>query len=201
MSGPTSSDLAERYRDDGFVVRRGLVPAALCNYLAGCLDMMAEAGHLVPDAAVDGSWSVYGHPTFDTLLQPVGELVRGHVGAEVLPTYSFARLYTHGAELRRHTDRPACEHSVSLQLGTDGSAPWPLALEDLHGAAHELDLEPGDALCYQGTRLPHWRAPFSGQWYGQVFLHFVAAEGLHADLVWDERPGPGHPAPTERRSR
>lgn len=193
---PAPSTLAEDYAADGYVVRRELVPASLCNYLAGCLDLMAESGHLDADASVPGSWSVYGNPTFDLLLRPVADLVAEHVGTPVLPTYSFARLYTNGSELRRHTDRPACQHSVSLQLGTDGSSAWPIQLEDLHGRPRSLDLEPGDGLCYRGIDLPHWREPFTGRWHGQVFLHFVEADGEHAAEAWDRRPGLGHPSST-----
>lgn len=196
-SGPGAADLADAYRADGYVARPEVVPPGLANYLAGCLDLMAEAGRLEPDAAVAGSWSIYGDPVFDLLLRPLTPIVAEHVGAEVVPTYSFARLYTEGAELVVHTDRPACQHSVSLLLGATADEPWPLLLTDLHGTTVTVVQEPGDGLCYQGTVLPHWRTPFTGRWHGQVFLHFVEADGPFADHVFDGRPGLGLPAATK----
>ena len=35
------------------------------------------------------------------------------IGKEVLPTYSYARLYTEGEILSKHKDRPSCEISVT----------------------------------------------------------------------------------------
>jgi hypothetical protein len=31
----------------------------------------------------------------------------------------------------------------------------------------------------------HWREPFEGQWQAQVFLHWVDADGPHADQKYD----------------
>jgi hypothetical protein len=36
----------------------------------------------------------------------------------MLPTYSYARIYANGDELKKHRDRPACEVSVTLHLGS-----------------------------------------------------------------------------------
>ena len=38
---------------------------------------------------------------------------------ELVPTYSYHRLYTTGTELKRHKDRPSCEISTTLCLGYD----------------------------------------------------------------------------------
>lgn len=184
---------AQQYRELGYVVRPGLVPELLCGYLASYLDLSAESGRLRPDSSVDRSWSVYGDPAFEVLLDAVTDTVADHVGASVRPTYSFARLYLGGAELSRHTDRPSCEHSISLLLGADSDEPWPLELADLQGRHVQVSQQPGDALCYQGTRVPHWREPFPGRWHGQVFLHFVERDGRFAAHALDRRVGLAHP--------
>jgi uncharacterized protein YceK len=41
-----------------------------------------------------------------------------------LPTYTYARVYTPGAILSRHTDRDACEISITLNLNQDTK--WPI---------------------------------------------------------------------------
>ena len=46
-------------------------------------------------------------------------------GRDLLPTYNYFRLYRQGDICRVHSDRPACEHSVSLTLGYSDDATWP----------------------------------------------------------------------------
>jgi hypothetical protein len=45
-------------------------------------------------------------------------------GKRLYPTYSYARLYKPGEELKKHKDRPACEISATITLGFEG---------DVHG--------------------------------------------------------------------
>ena len=48
-------------------------------------------------------------------------------GLELIPTYSYARIYKKGDILKRHKDRPSCEISTTLNLGGD---PWPIFIDD-----------------------------------------------------------------------
>ncbi|MGB3674175.1 MAG: hypothetical protein WA988_07035 [Candidatus Nanopelagicales bacterium] len=52
----------------------------------------------------------------------------------VLPTYSFARTSMEVQELTRHSDRPECQYSVTVHLGSSDEKPWPVELNDLTGA-------------------------------------------------------------------
>jgi hypothetical protein len=178
---------ADLYSRDAFVTLPTLVPEGLCNYLAGYLNMLGDTGRLAPDRSAPGSWSIYGDPAFDLLLNALSAEVGERIGVALLPTYSFARIYGTGSELRRHSDRPACEHSASILLGHDADPPWPLMLEDLHGNTIAVTQTVGDALLYQGMRLVHWREPFEGQWHAQVFLHWVDETGPRADERFDRR--------------
>ena len=40
-------------------------------------------------------------------------------GLELLPTYSYARIYKKGDILKRHKDRPSCEISATINLGSN----------------------------------------------------------------------------------
>jgi hypothetical protein len=116
------------------------------------------------------------------------------VGEKLLPTYAYARIYKNGAELTRHTDRPACEISVTVHLGGDGTS-WPLGFTKPDGSAVLKDLKPGEAVVYFGCISEHWReGAFTGQEYGQVFLHYTSAstKGAH-DNIFDTRPHLGLP--------
>ena len=145
------------------------------------------------DEQVPGSYSIYADHVMETLLMKVLPVMKEKTGLNLVPTYSYARVYEHGAELKRHKDRPSCEISTTLNLGGD---PWAIYLDptgannvideykNIHkpGAPEgvKIDLNPGDMLIYSGCELEHWRKPFEGKLCGQVFLHYNHADGPFA---------------------
>ena len=138
------------------------------------------------DAQVKNTPADYGDATFDGLLEFVRPRIEGHAGMRLYPTYSYFRLYKHGDELKRHRDRPACEISVSLNIGQVPADPWPLHIKG-DGEPFAALLLPGDGLLYRGCDYPHWRARFEGNRLAQVFLHYVDADGPNADHKFDKR--------------
>lgn len=104
----------------------------------------------------------------------------------MLPTYSYARVYANGDELKKHTDRPACEVSVTLHLGSDGTK-WPIWFTKPNGEKISYDLQPGQAVIYLGMVSEHWREKFEGKEYVQVFLHYVRFNGEHWDEYFDKK--------------
>jgi len=159
------------------------------------------------DKQVPGSYSIYADHVMETLLMKVLPIMKEKTGLNLIPTYSYARVYEHGAELKRHKDRPSCEISTTLNLGGD---PWAIYLDptgannvideykNIHkpGAPEgvKVDLNPGDMLIYSGCELEHWRKPFEGKLCGQVFLHYNHADGRFAKTnLYDKRPILGIP--------
>lgn len=183
----------EAYSVSGYVIRQDLIDPSFCEYLANYLFLMSEIGRLEKDPMIDNAGFVYGDPAFDVLLAMLSPDVGEWVGHEVLPTYSFARVYATGSSLPRHRDRPACEHSVSLHLGSSGPG-WPLYLTDLNGVTTDVIQSPGDALCYQGMRVEHWREVLPVGWHAQVFLHWVGSDGPNAEWRFDGRASLGRPS-------
>ena len=77
-----------------------------------------KAGHyLSEDAQAPLSKSFYGDPLMDSLLDLSCEPLSNISGFNLLPTYSYTRLYSFGDELLIHRDRPSCEISATLALG------------------------------------------------------------------------------------
>ena len=159
------------------------------------------------DQQVPGSYSIYADHVMETLLMKVLPVMKEKTGLNLVPTYSYARVYEHGAELKRHKDRPSCEISTTLNLGGD---PWAIYLDptgannvideykNIHkpGAPEgvKVDLNPGDMLIYSGCELEHWRKPFEGKLCGQVFLHYNHVDGRFAKTnLYDKRPILGIP--------
>jgi len=159
------------------------------------------------DKQIPGAYSKYGDWVMETLLQYMRPIMKSKTGMDLVPTYSYTRLYEKGNILRRHKDRPSCEISTTLHLGGD---PWPIFL-DPSGADFvideykqtikpgaptgiRVDLKVGDMLIYSGCDLEHWREPFQGTVCSQVFLHYNHANGPFAQTnLFDKRPMLGIP--------
>ena len=161
------------------------------------------------DQQIPGAYSKYADWVMETLLQFMRPIMKQRTGLELIPTYSYTRLYEKGNILHRHKDRPSCEISTTLHLGGDE---WPIFL-DPTGANNILsgretttvikpgapkgirvDLKVGDMLIYSGCELEHWREPFEGKVCSQVFLHYNHATGPYAKTnLFDKRPLLGVP--------
>ncbi len=146
------------------------------------------------DRQIPNTYSIYGDPVMETLLMKVLPKMMQETELNLIPTYSYARVYKKGDELKRHKDRPSCEISTTVNLGGD---PWPIFIDGT-GANNVIDeyknihkpnapagtkvlLEVGDMLVYSGCELEHWREPFDGNICGQVFLHYNHVNGPFAD--------------------
>jgi hypothetical protein len=128
------------------------------------------------------SEAIHGTPTFDKLLEDLLPYFEQACGKRLYPTYSYARLYKPGEKLEKHTDRPACEISATITLGFEGDV-WPIYM-----AGNKVNMQVGDAVLYRGMEVEHWREKYTeGQWQAQVFLHYVDADGPHADQKYDRR--------------
>jgi len=104
----------------------------------------------------------------------------------LFPTYSYARMYKNGETLKKHTDRGACEISVTLHLSNDG-VEWPIYFETPNGDTVSVNLKPGQAIIYLGCIAPHWREAYEGSDYRQVFLHYVRATGENRHCYFDKK--------------
>ena len=185
----------EAFGARGYVVVRSLVAPARVDGVRTHLERRAAQGDLRMDGdiQVPGTPSAHGDAVLDALMEELRPAVEVCTGLKLYPTYSYARLYRHGDELKPHRDRAACEISLSLNLGQlPADEPWALNLEAPDGAVACL-LMPGDALLYRGIDLTHWRAPYGGERLAQVFLHYVDQDGPHSCEKYDRRAALGDP--------
>ena len=144
----------------------------------------AARGNLKGDNQVPNSSTIYNFIPFLELLVDKTPKVNELVGETVLPTYTYARIYNQGAQLGRHRDREACEISLTLHLA--GSHEWPIWFEMPGKEPVSRVLNPGDAVLYLGTKAYHWREPFEGDDYVQVFLHYVRSRGPCSFAYFDK---------------
>ena len=136
--------------------------------------------NLVGDYQSDDS-SYYADPAMEGLLLAKRKKMELLTGLKLLPTYAYYRLYTYLADLKKHKDRPACEISVTINLGSSGEE-WPIFMD-----GNPIELEPGDAAIYLGCEIEHWREEFYGDYCSQAFLHYVNFNGEHKAEYKDRR--------------
>jgi len=123
------------------------------------------------------------HPFLEILIDKI-PVVKEYSNESVFPTYTYGRIYKHNEELKIHTDREACEISISLHLW--GDKEWPFCIRTSQGETKEIFLNPGQAVLYLGCAAEHWRPKFYGYNYGQVFLHYVRSNGPNAWAYFDK---------------
>ena len=134
-----------------------------------------------------GDTNYYGDPATDSLMLSKKKLMEKETGLELLPTYSFWRMYTYLADLKKHKDRPSCEISVTVKINSCGEK-WPIYM-----GGTEILLENGDGVVYKGCDVEHWRNEFQGDWQAQTFLHYVTKNGPNRGWFLDKRPWFGVP--------
>lgn len=149
-------------------------------------NQLEQTGKYVKDEQAPNSPAVYNFKPFLELLCQKVNHVSSLIEESVLPTYTYARIYKNGEILARHRDRPACEISLTLNIG--GDADWGIGIQKPSGEEVTLNLNLGDAMLYLGCIADHWRdKPFIGQHYSQVFLHYVRSQGPNAWAYFDKR--------------
>tara|TARA_R110002020_G_scaffold174059_3_gene365079 strand:- start:1783 stop:2319 length:537 start_codon:yes stop_codon:yes gene_type:complete len=164
---------------DGYVVVKQMISEELASFLGGYSHRREGADY--KDGQCDGSASWYGEAAMQYLLLFLKPKMEQQTGLYLFPTYSYFRIYSKGATLAGHKDRPSCEISASLSLKGDS---WPIYINGFCA-----NLNPGDALIYRGCDYQHWRNEFTeGETLAQVFLHYVDANGQYAEWANDKHP-------------
>ena len=159
------------------------------------------------DKQVPNTYSCYGDTFMETLMMKVLPVMQQHTEMNLIPCYTYTRIYKKGDILKRHSDRPSCEISTTLHLGGDL---WTIFLDPTGQKTVideykqiikpnapkgiSIDLEVGDMLVYSGCELEHWREPFEGDNCAQVFLHYNNVDGpFGTQNKFDKRPLLGIP--------
>lgn len=181
-----------------FVLIKNAISKDVCKLVAREFRMARDMAALIPnskkmfpygDEQVENSFSWYSPLCFealsDSIIKPIVEKT---IGELVYPTYSYARIYYHGATMARHIDRSASEYSVSCCIDVDYDHKWHLGVETIKGEKIYIEQEPGDIILYKGNDVYHWRDAYSGTEQINAFMFYVRANGPKAELKYDTRP-------------
>tara|TARA_A100001035_G_scaffold209907_1_gene169802 strand:- start:300 stop:1451 length:1152 start_codon:yes stop_codon:yes gene_type:complete len=168
----------EQLIKNNYLVVPNFISSQRSKELAQNYKEYVDTHELEEDPQVPGCFSSkMDYIPFLELLVEKSMTVTQLVGETVLPTYSYARIYGHGAELKDHTDKPECE--ISLTVNLDCDEVWDIHIAKPSGEMESVSLQPGDAMIYLGCSAIHGRDPFVGNYCTQVFLHYVRSNGVH----------------------
>lgn len=181
---------AEYFKEKKYAILDSAVPVDICQNLSDYILKLVEDKKTVKDPQCPLSESFYGDSMLDILLEDVRPTIEKATGLNLIPTYSYARKYLPGDELKPHLDRESCEISATITLGFDGDV-WPIHVstdDKVENDIGEILIDVGSMVVYRGMEINHWREPYTqGKWQCQVFLHYVDADGPHKDLKYDGR--------------
>ena len=203
------TDRGAEYRAQGYLALPGFVPTDVTHAFLGTLksdlvrggvsfDQLKRGSDLLKTEAVE----VYGmqYPPMATFLWGMTPAISALVGHDLRPTYCYFRMYRAGDICRTHSDRYACEHSLSLLLAASDDRAWPLEVGSRHietprqradadfgdEAYASVPMLPGDAVLYQGVHRAHGRMiPNPNQWSAHLFLHWVDPAGPYAGQAFE----------------
>jgi len=162
--------------------------------------------HVEVEKQVEGSLARYWHPQYRKFHSDIRIKLEDIIGRKLYNTYYYDRFYFPGQKLDKHTDRAACEISISIHISSNIKEMWPFFIKspDVYednvlnkGNVVGVNMEPGDGVLYKGCERPHWRDSMPGTlemmhnksqqlYYHQIFFHYVLQDGIRAHHAWDK---------------
>tara|TARA_B100001778_G_scaffold295030_1_gene267029 strand:- start:40 stop:693 length:654 start_codon:yes stop_codon:yes gene_type:complete len=157
------------------------------------------------ESQVNGSMSRYNHPSYRPAHRLILKLIENILEIDLLPTYYFDRFYYEGQELSRHTDRPSCEISATVQISTNREDAWPIWFQLPDNTEKSVSMKDGDMVIYKGYDIEHWREPLQSKYgrmnkffnklkkkaddtyHHQIFFHYVNAQGPYVHFAYDTK--------------
>ncbi len=208
------SAAVDDYRNHGAALLHELYPMEVVSAIAYQLSeqLRAHGVHFLRKGVLGtkASYDVPGTslPFLLTFLWGLTPTIQELVGARLLPTYSYFRTYQRGDVCRVHSDRHACEHSLSLTLAYSDGIEWPLSVarsplpegetlpihDDFGGdASIAFPMSPGDGVLYRGVAHRHGRVvPNPNRWSAHLFMHWIDRDGPYRQQAFDGKNVIGH---------
>ena len=225
-----TNQIQEAYEKNGYSHVAGAAPGEVVSKLLACIqrDMTTNTDTLkkflsVPRINEKPAYEFYGYryPLAMGFHWGLTSRMEQVTGKKLTPTYAFFRVYQKGDVCTVHSDRQSCEHSFSMALGYADDILWPFEIgethyeeekaaglspaQDFQGAPYKsIELNPGDAILYQGVNYRHGRTtPNPNRWSAHLFLHWVDSEGPYKEWAFDKAnlpPGGDFPFPPDNES-
>lgn len=185
---------AERFEKNGCVLVKNFIDKQTIAVVSQYFENKIRRGEwteTTKEGDPTSRYAYYADPLIEVLLQASKDAVEDATGKELLPTYSYSRVYQSGEKLSPHVDRPSCEISVTVNVATKGEFS-PIYTQYGQNDPEKHVLNPGDAVIYMGCDVMHWRQPLKeNQLNVQFMLHYVDKNGPNVEYAKDKRPAYG----------
>lgn len=184
----------QQFNSMGCLFVSNFIDAQTISVVSKYLENKIKRGEWVEKAESEdlvSKYSYYADPLVEILLLDAKPAVENLIGRDLIPTYSYARVYQPGELLKPHTDREACEISVTVNVATKGEIS-PVYTQYKGNKTEQHILNPGDAVIYFGCETVHWRKRLTqDQLNVQFMLHYVVKNGPNAKHAKDLRASYG----------
>ena len=191
------------YKRDGYIFIKNFISKEISDMLCAYVLKLVSEGKAI-EGKHDGAagehpltwnigkvsgWSFGLTPeVFDILLSIFTPRVSKILDLDIVPTYYYQRTYLRGSSMNHHIDRSSCEISCTMNLGQ--SHKWPINIVNKNiDKPTSFQTEPGDVLLYNGCTQEHWRDKFEGDWYCQLFFHWVTRNKRNEQYYWQATGG------------
>lgn len=185
----------DSFIENRYAIIKNVLPPFVLKAVQKCFNDMISAKLLRFNDGQADRYVSYNDRCARFLHYQLSDLIRTIIAHNAIPSYTYFGGYKGGSVLKPHTDRAACEFTMSLTIQqSPHDKPWTLSASKIalfekdanwRGRNPEklpseedtvnADLLSGDALLFMGRHLVHWRkgALPEGHWTNQVFMHFV----------------------------
>jgi hypothetical protein len=197
----------QAYHSSGYVLLKQFLPSIVLEVFHGKLQAdlkLREDSRFVSNTPLltKPALEVYSrqYPPMATFHWGMTAAVTDIAQCELIPTYAYFRVYQQGDVCLVHSDREACEHSLSLMIALADGQPWalcvgkdqveqrPAPVEPDFGSEEyaSLSMQAGDAVMYRGVDHRHGRVDANpNRWSAHLFMHWVDANGPYAEHAFD----------------
>ena len=121
------------FKKNNYDIARNVISSEVCSFIyqyfqnkRAVAQVLQESKFLSPfdetwgtwrDTQIPNTYSHYADLVMETLMSRTLLTMKKVTGLELIPCYTYARIYKFGDELHRHKDRPSCEISGTMNLG------------------------------------------------------------------------------------
>ena len=123
-----SKETIEQFEKDRYLLVKNFISPELAKLMT-TYTLHQNRHNRQPEGAngqIPHTHSVHGDYLMESVFEHTWPKMEELTGVELWPTYTFYRVYKQGDILKHHTDRPACEISVTVHVSTNLEENWPI---------------------------------------------------------------------------
>lgn len=188
--------LRDSLNNEGYCQVNNIFHSQLINYLkigSSMLEFEINEDPLVEDKFFgennnSSPLSKYASVIGENLLIYLTPIYSQISGKNLIPTYSYYRKYFQNNILEKHSDRPSCQYSATIQIDSSKDESWPIWIKDKNNQDIECNSKIGDIIYYKGTEVLHWRKELKYEHSSHLFFHWVDGDDpSYKEFWWDGR--------------